>query len=245
MKTKRKRTSVAWTEREDAVLCRLRDQGWDFERIAAKLPDRTLVALQRRVAHLIAQGRLASFRAPWSAEEDALLCELSAQRLSAGAMTEHFKGRTRDAIAHQLRQLQRLGRIENRRSPGRVPWTVREESVLFRMRADGATLEDIAAKLPRRSRAAVANKAHFLIDAEELPRAPHAPHSKRPWSREEDELVKVMRRAHEPAKAMAAALDRSVASVVSRIDERVRKGELELVRTTSERGKQQVRREQR
>jgi hypothetical protein len=242
---KRKRTSVAWTEREDTVLCRLRNQGWDFERIAEKLPDRTLVAVQRRVAHLLARGRIESFRAPWSAEQHDLLCELRAQGLSAGAMTEHFKDRTRDAIAHQLRHLQRLGRIENRRSPGRVPWTVREESVLLRMRADGATLGDIAAKLRRRSRAAVANKAHFLIDVEELPRAAYAPHSKRPWSREEDDLVAVMRQAREPAKAMAVALNRSVTSVVSRIAERVRKGELELVRTTTERGTPQVRREQR
>ena len=242
---KRKRTSVAWTERDDAIICRLRGQGWDFERIAEKLPDRTLVAVQRRVAHLMAQGRIASFRAPWSAEEDALLCELRAHGLSAGAMTEHFKDRTRDASAHQLRQLQRLGRIENRRSAGGPPWTDWKESVLLSMRADGAKLGDIAAKLRRRSRAAVAAKAHTLIDAEELPRAAYSPLSKKPWSPEEDELVAVMRRAGKPAKAMAEALNRSVASIVSRIAERVRKGELGLVRAGLERGTPPIRSAQR
>lgn len=241
---KKKRTSVAWTEQEDAVICRLRAQGWDFDSIAKKLPNRTFVAVQRRVAHLMAEGRVAAFRASWSEEENARLCELRAQGVSVTAMAEHFNDRTRHAIAHQLRQLERMGRIEAERSPpaSSPPWTDREESVLVRMRAEGATLDAIAAKLGRRSRAAVAAKAHMLIDAEELARAAYSPLSKRPWSRDEDDVVASMRRAGQSAKAMADLLDRSVASVVSRIAQRVRKGELGLVQSIREPRKMPVRR---
>lgn len=229
---KKKIARVAWTEREDAIICRMRARGLDFDDIAKKLPNRTLFAVQRRVAHLVGQGRIASWRARWSEEENSLLCKLQAQGLQASAMKPHFKDRTRSAIVHQLRLLEREGRIQAERSDSPIgpAWTDREEAVLVQMRKDGATLDEIAAKLKRRTRSAVAAKAQALIDAEELPRAAFAPLSKRPWTLEEDELVVEMRKAGKSATAMAAALGRSVASVVSRIAVRVRKNELELLR---------------
>lgn len=230
----KRRTSVAWTEREDALICRLRRKEWDLDEIAAKLPQRTTIAVKRRIAHLINSGRIASLRAPWTPEEDAVIRQLRAQSKPAAAIAEHLESRTPAAVAQRIQELRVAGRMDGSPVTPRASrrWTDREESVLVAMRTRPrpAKLDEIAAKLPRRTRGAVAVRLNELIDADEVKRSVYSPQSHQPWSSEEDALVTLMRRAGKTKKQMAAALGRSHASVKSRIIQLVRKGELGLVR---------------
>ena len=104
----------------------------------------------------------------------------------------------------------------------------------MKMRANGDTLDEIAAALPHRTRLAISTRIGELIDADVIERTPFSPQSRRRWSQEEDELVDQMRRANKTMDEMAATLGRSLASVNSRIaqrvrKERVRKGDLQLL----------------
>jgi hypothetical protein len=228
----KRRPLVPWTEREDALICRLRSQDYDLDEIAAKLPHRTPRAVKGRFARLIEQGRITSQRAAWTPDEDALLCALRAKDMSAEAIATHLNSRTVAAISQRIQQLRLDGRIGDRRaSPvNRRPWSHREESLLVRMRGQNAKLLEIAAKLPNRTRDAVSARVRQLLEVEELDRITSSPQSYRSWSREEDELITLMRRAQKTTAEMATALDRTVASVKSRISQRIRKGELPLGR---------------
>lgn len=239
-----KRMSVPWTEREDALICRLRNKDCDYDEIAAKLPHRTPIAVKRRVAHLITAGRIASLRAPWTEEEDALICKLREKSTSLAEIARHFKTRTADAIAQRIQQLRLDGRVADvrARSARRRPWTDQEEGLIVVMRARGAKLDEIAAELPHRTRGAVAARVQELLEVDELERTPHSPQSHQPWSFEEDELVTVMRRAGKALEEMATALGRSQASVNSRIAQRLRKGELGRVKTSQKRENNPLRR---
>lgn len=223
---------VPWTDREDALICRLREQGWNDDDIAAKLPHRTVVAVKRRVAHLLALGRIASYRAPWSAEEDDLICELYAAKKSLADIAMHFGQRTPAALVQRAHQLRREGRIASS-SAGASPakrWTPGEEALIVHLRERDASLKEIAARLPHRTQRAITARVNQLIEDEEIERSAGSPQSHRPWSREEDQLVALMRSADKTIAEMAAALGRTHASVNRRIAERVRKGELPLVR---------------
>lgn len=216
------------------MICRLRRQDCDLDDIAAKLPQRTPIAVKRRIAHLINIGRITSHRAPWTPEEDALIRELREKNTPAAVIAEHLEVRTPGAVAQRIQELRVAGRIGGAPVTPRASrrWTDREESVLVTMRTRPrpAKLDEIAAKLPRRSRGAVALRLTELIAAEEVKRTAYSPQSRQPWSSEEDELVTLMRRAGKTKQQMALALGRSHASIKSRIAQRVRKGDLELVR---------------
>lgn len=246
MKSKRP-PQVPWTAGEDALIGRLRNRQLDYESIAEKLPERTAFAVKGRVAYLISVGRLASQREAWTTEEDALICEFRARNVSVAGIAPHLEGRTRAAIARRIQQLRLEGRIGDLRTPpeNRSRWTDAEEAVIVELRERGATVDEIASALPHRTRAAVEVRVRELLEAEEVERAPNAPHSFRAWSTEEDELVTVMRRASKSVDEIATALRRSPDSVDSRIKKRVRRGELELVRVTAAGSNDDHRREQR
>jgi DNA-binding CsgD family transcriptional regulator len=233
---KPKRTSVPWTPGEDALICRLRSKHSDYDEIAENLPHRTAIAVKRRVAHLITAGRIASQRAAWTQEEDALICELREQNVSLPGIAPLLEGRTAAAIAQRIQQLRLEGRVGDLKTPpeSRAPWTDQEEAVIVQLRERGATVDKIAAELPHRTPGAVALRVRELLEADELERAPNAPHSMQAWTREEDELVTVMRRAEKPLEEIAAALGRSQASVSSHIAQRIRKGEVGLMRAKSD-----------
>ena len=91
-------------------------------------------------------------------------------------------------------------------------------------------LDEITRRLHPRSKQAISKRINELIEVGILERTANSPKSNRPWSPEEDELVTVWRKANRTTKEMAADLNRSVPSVMARIDQRVRKGELELLR---------------
>ncbi len=229
---KKRRTSVRWTAREDALICRLRGNGCDPEEVAAQLPTRTPIAVRRRCAILMNAGRIASLRAPWTPEEDALIGELRAKGGSGADIQAHLPNRTAVAIARRVQQLRLEGRLDGQPvvPKTRRPWTDREESLIIRLRSRNATVHEIAAKLPNRTRRAVEERVRELIDADELERTAHGPRSHRRWSPEEDLLVEAMRAARKTEQEIATALDRTLSSVSGRIAQRVRKGELGLVR---------------
>jgi hypothetical protein len=228
--------NIRWTKREDDLICRLRGGGADFETIAAKLPGRTPRGVELRAHHLIATGRLASKRAAWSPEEDELLCQLRAANESQDAIAARFPNRTQGAVSVRMGYLVRQGRIDARWTPihERRPWTRGEESVLLKLRAEGATLEEIAERLPGRTFSAVARHVTGMVEDGVIAPGAHAPLSRRPWSREEDELVGGMRQAGKTPQQIAHALGRTVPSVKSRIAQRVRKGETALLRAREE-----------
>jgi hypothetical protein len=228
---KKGKTSVRWTAREDALICRLRKKGCDPDEITTHLPHRTPIAVRRRCAHLLSVGRFESLRPSWTPQQDALLCKLHAKEMPLSEMVRRFKGRTEASLAQRAYQLRLNGRAVGDRARPHRAWTAREDQILIRMRARGATIDQMAAKLTERTRSAVIARLRALIESAELERAPHSRQSHRPWSREEDELVLAMRRAGKSIPDMAAALDRSHASVNGRVAQRVRKGELPLVRS--------------
>lgn len=221
-----------WTPKEDALIRRLRGKGSDTDTIAAALPHRTRDAVASRLQHLRDLGLVELLDTSWTPEEDALLCKLRGQGKRGADIRSHFPQRTGQAIARRIALLIRDGRIERQRSknPSYKPWTSREEQTLIRMRGANATLDKIKLSLPQRTRGAIAQRIQELIDAGVIEPTLRAPHSRRPWSREEDLLVAEMRRARRTVDEMAAALDRSVPSVNNRIAQRVRKGELDLLR---------------
>jgi predicted transcriptional regulator len=100
----------------------------------------------------------------------------------------------------------------------------------MQLRDAGAKLDDIVAQLPHRTRYSVVCRVGELIDAGTIERTIHSPQSHSTWSSEEDELVTAMRRAGKTMEEMAQTLGRSLASVNGRIAQRVRKGELALLR---------------
>jgi hypothetical protein len=228
-----KRTpSTRWTKREDALICRLRSNGCDPDEIAGKLPHRTPIAVRRRCVILMNAGRFASLRVPWTPEEDALLCELRAAGASAADLQAQLKSRTPGAIAARVQQLRLEGRFNGKPvlPKPRRPWTEQEESILIRMRSRNAKVHAIAAKLPHRTPRAVEDRVRELIEADEVKRTANGPRSHQRWSPEEDLLVETMRAAKKTEQEIATALDRSLSSVSGRIAQRIRKGELALVR---------------
>jgi hypothetical protein len=230
----KRKPQLPWTEREDALICRLRARDHDLHEIAAKLPHRTPIAVKRRFAHLIKTGRITSLRASWTPAEDSLICELRAKpkRLSAEAIAERLPNRTVAAVTQRIQQLRLAGRINGHPvSPtAHRPWTNEEESLLVRLRSRDAKLHQIVAKLPHRTPRAIEARISTLLEADELERTAYSPQSRRPWSAEEDELVAAMRAASVTEPEMAKALGRTIPSIKSRIAQRVRKGELALVR---------------
>jgi predicted transcriptional regulator len=171
----------------------------------------------------------------WTEREDALICELRREGVGLPEIALRLPHRTREAVDRRIRLLIRDGRIERLRSEGsgHHPWTERDETLLMQLRDAGAKLDDIAAKFPQRTRRSVENRIRELIDAGTIERTIHSPQSHRPWSAEEDELVAAMRKAKKTMEEMATALGRSLASVNGRIAQRVRKGELSLLRDDS------------
>jgi len=218
-------TRTRWSKLEDDLICRLRRGGADFDAIARQMPGRTAGAIRVRVQRLIANGRLASTRATWSDAEDELLCQLRSANDSLEAIAERLPHRTRGALAVRIGYLIRQGRIEARWAPTheRRPWTAREESILVHLRARDATLDEIVARLPGRTRAAVARRVAALVEDGVIPARAHAPLSHRAWSPEEDELVAGMQRAGKTPEHIAQALGRTVPSVKSRIAQRLRR----------------------
>ena len=215
-------TRTRWSKTEDDLICRLRRGGADFDDIARQMPGRSAGAIRVRVQRLIANGRLTSTRATWSDDEDALLCQLRSADNSLDAIAERLPHRTRGALAVRIGHLIRQGRIEARWAPTRErrPWTAREESILLEMRARDATLDEIAARLPGRTRPAVARRVAALIEDGVIPPRAHAPLSHQAWSPEEDALVVGMIRAGKTPEQMAQALGRTLPSVKSRISQR-------------------------
>jgi DNA-binding HxlR family transcriptional regulator len=218
-----------WTAREDALICRLRQRDLDYDAIAQRLSNRTPGAVQVRVARLITLGRTPSFRAAWTAEEDQLLCELAAKDAPLSEMVEQFPRRSTVAVVRRLRHMRLEGSIDGKPVtpvPARR-WTAREESILVAMRAENATMAQLERRLPHRTRKAIEQHVKELIASGIIEPASRSPRTRRPWSKEEDDLVTAMRKAGKPESQMAAALGRTLPSVRTRIAERVRKGELE------------------
>jgi DNA-binding HxlR family transcriptional regulator len=168
----------------------------------------------------------------WSEDEDALICKLRREGAGIAEIAPRLPHRTREAVDRRIRLLIRNGRVERLRSEGsgHHPWTQSDEELVMQLRDAGAKLDDIVAQLPHRTRRSVEDRIRELIDAGTIERTIHSPQSHRAWSPEEDELVAAMRRADKTMEEMAKALDRSLASVNGRIAQRVRKGELPLLR---------------
>jgi predicted transcriptional regulator len=176
----------------------------------------------------------------WTKVEDALICKLRKGGASNSEIAPHFPDRTREAVARRIRILIREGRLERQRAArplGNRPWTTRDEALLMRLREREATLDEICERMPERTRAAIVNRIHELMEAGAIEKTRRASLSHRQWSPEEDELVALMRRAGKTMEEMAVALDRSLASINNRIAQRVRKGELPLLRADKALGK--------
>lgn len=214
-----------WTPPEDALICRLRAAGADLEAIASELPRRTVAAVRGRLEYLVAQGRIEPVRAAWSERDDERLRQLRSEGKGAAEIATEFPSRTPSAVTQRIGYLIREGRIDSRWAPihERRAWTSREESRLVQLRSQGATLDEIAARLPRRTRSAVARRVAELVEDGLLAPGAHAPLSHRPWSQEEDELLTVLRRASKTPEEIAQALGRTVPSVKSRLAQRARK----------------------
>jgi hypothetical protein len=168
----------------------------------------------------------------WSEREEALICQLRREGASIAEIAPRLPHRTREAVDRRIRVLIRNGRLERLRSEGsgHHPWTRRDEALLMRLREAGAKLDDIVAQLPHRTRSSVVCRIRELIDAGTIERTIHSPQSHSAWSPEEDELVGAMRQAGKTMEEMATMLGRSLASVNGRIAQRIRKGELALLR---------------
>jgi uncharacterized protein (DUF433 family) len=232
-----------WTEREDALIRKMREaDAAGSAAIAAQLRNRTRSAVECRIEYLVTQGRIAPLATPpkrrqpsgtsgWTPLEDALIVDLRARGTGHAEIAAHFPHRTRTAVSARIAKLIRKNQLERQREGGlrHRPWTQKEVALLVTMRANDATLDEIAAALPHRTRLAISTRIGELIDAGTIERTPFSPQSRRRWSQEEDQLVADMRRAKKTMDEMAAALGRSLASVNSRIAQRVRKGDLELL----------------
>jgi hypothetical protein len=165
----------------------------------------------------------------WTEREDALICELRADKVPIAQIAPKFPHRTREAVDARIRHLIRRGRIQRLRGEGlgHNPWTSRDEALLMRLRAcdPPATLDEIVERMPHRTRTAIANRISELIDAGAIDRGPRSPQSRRPWSAVEDQLIADMRRTNKTTEEIALELDRTVASINGRIAYRMRKGE--------------------
>jgi predicted transcriptional regulator len=200
--------------------------------IASELPDRTVSAILQRVSYLGGLGRLEIVESQaWTEREDALLCRLRTQNKSLKEIAPRLPHRTRTAINNRLSQLMQEGRIERQRGTGarRHSWTPQEERVLVRLRAEEATIEEMARELPHRTPAAIALRLADLIALDAVEALSPGSHSRRSWSVKEDAQVERMRRAGKSLEEMAQALGRSPKSVKARITQRVRTGELPRV----------------
>jgi hypothetical protein len=205
------------------------------------LRNRTRSAVECRIEYLIAQGRIAPASAPpkrrapstaaWTQREDDLIRELRSRGLGHSDIAAQLPHRTRGAVSARIRKLIGAGQLGRQRSGGERhrAWTRQEDALLVKMRADDATHDELAAALPHRTPSAIARRILKLIGEGTVERTQFAPQTRRPWSREEDELVAEMRRTNRTMEEMAAALRRTLASVNSRIAQRVRKGELSLL----------------
>ena len=242
MAPSKRRPKRPWTAREDALICKMREEAAGSSAIAARLRNRTRSAVECRIEYLLAQGRIAPLATPpkkrrpsgtsgWTPRDDALIVDLRARGCGHEEIASHFPLRTPSAVSGRIAKLIGRNQLARQRSGGlrHHPWTQQETALIVKMRANGDTLDEIAAALPHRTRLATSTKIRELIEADAIERTPFSPQSRRRWSQEEDQLVAEMRRARRTMDEMAAALGRSLASVNSRIAQRVRKGELQLL----------------
>lgn len=223
----RRRTSDLWTEREDALICRLQARGKTLDEIVPKLPNRTRLAVGHRIRYLIKQGRIAGPE-PWTAREDALIGTLREQGKTLDEIAMKLPHRTRKAVSARVRLLLRQGLVEPLITAelGRRPWTAREDARLIKLRARGATLREMANEVPHRTEIAIGLRVARLAQAGRVERL--GAETRKAWSAEDDRRLARMRRTGKTMEEIAAALDRTLPSINGRIAQRVRRGELEL-----------------
>jgi len=91
--------SAHWTADEDRKLTELRQQGWEYSKIASVISDRSLTAVVRRsnilkLEKTARQPRAKTTPRSWSAQEEAFLLEMMQQGLTSYEMAACLPGRT-------------------------------------------------------------------------------------------------------------------------------------------------------
>ncbi len=240
------RPTRPWTEHEDELIRRLRLSGALLPAIAAELGHRTPDAVARRIQLIMKKGvRKPSTRhaaaglrnaPPWTEHEDELICRLRLSGAPLPAIAAELHHRTPDAVARRIQNLIKRGAVPRRRvvDPTRKRWTKREDGLLRKMRARGATLSDIAVKLDRTFNA-VARRAHDLIALGAVERCGSERRPKS-WSAEEDRLLDDLRNEGKTMQEVALLLGRTRDSVNHRVADLLRQGRLKLLHHDKPRG---------
>lgn len=162
--------------------------------------------------------------ARWTEREDALLSKLRSRGARLNDIAPKLPHRTREAVSVRIKVLIREGLLP----PGdRRPWTRREDALLVRLRARGATAADIASKLPSRSSRAIELRSARLIEAGVVAR--RGPKSRRRWTSADDRTLVKLRSGGKTMPDIARLLGRSLASINGRIAVMVRRGALPLL----------------
>lgn len=167
---------------------------------------------------------------PWTDREDALICQAREQGIVLRVIAERLINRTTDAVAKRVQYLIRKGILATRNpvDPDRKRWIPSDDEILCRMRAQGASLRDMA-KVLNRTFNAVAIRTHDLIQTGTLERVGPSGSSRR-WSAVEDRKLAELRSQGKTAHEIALLLGRSLPSINGRIATRIREGHLKLER---------------
>jgi predicted transcriptional regulator len=166
--------------------------------------------------------------AKWTPEEDAHICELRTRGAELDAIAQRFPHRSRGAVAKRVQHLIFEGQVERRGRPrANERWTVREDALIGRERARGATSAVIAAQFPNRTEDAVLARIRHLVESGNVTKRRHFG-LRKAWSADDERLLEKMRRQRKTMAEMAAVLGRSVAAVNGRIATMIRSGELDV-----------------
>jgi len=156
-----------WTADEYYRLGELYQQGLPIEQIANMMDNRSICAIQQRIAICsrrqpsFGQGRAVSKTTPWTADEDHRLRELCHQGLPREQISGTMDKRSLSAVKKRCKDLKIAlppGQKKERRMAPR--WSPQETALLFELKEQGLTHEQIASHFPKRSYYAVNN--HLL-----------------------------------------------------------------------------------
>lgn len=166
--------------------------------------------------------------AKWTPEEDAQICKLRSRDAELDEIAHRFPHRSRGAVAKRVQHLIFEGQVERRGRPrANERWTVREDALIIRQRARGATFAVIAAQFPNRTADAVLARIRHLVESGNVPKRRHFG-LRKPWSSADERSLEKMRQQRKTMAEMAAVLGRSVAAVNGRIATMIRSGELDV-----------------
>ena len=189
-----KRAFKNWTPDEDGILLDLKGKDYKWNEIASELPGRTARAVRARYDAIkdLPSPTYANF-VVWTPEELKLLRDMRKEGRGWEEIAEALPGRTANGARA------RYGHLKDKTPFIRESiWTPEEDERVVDLRVQGREWEEIAEALPGRTRAAVRARYFAVKGNSSTPNV-----QRRPWTPEEDKLLKDLKAQGLPYKEIA------------------------------------------